>query len=84
MFPLAADLRTNGLGTAKAIFSALLPKSTPTTRDAKLLYNERLARIDKTFPVTSDKEKTINTEACAVLKSAAKGLFDRDLTGEKK
>jgi hypothetical protein len=84
MFPLALDLRSDAFASARAIFLLVVPKSTPTTKDAKLLYTERLARIDKTFPVTSDKEKTANTESCALLKLAAKNLFDRDLPGGKK
>jgi hypothetical protein len=84
MFPLAQDLRQDGTGSVRTIFSQLLAKSTPTTKDAKLLYTERIARIDKTFPVASDKEKTVNTEACTLLKTVAKSLFDRDLPGGKK
>lgn len=84
MFPLALDLRTDGISSARLIYGQLLPKATPTTKDAKVLYTERLARIDKTFPVISDKDKNSNTESCAVLKAAAKNLFDKDLPGGKK
>ena len=69
---------------AKTIFSQMLPKSTPTTKDAKLLYTERIARIDKTFPTANDKDKTINSDSCQMLKTVAKALFDRDLPGGKK
>jgi hypothetical protein len=84
MFPLAQDLRADGIASARSIYSLQLNKATPTTKDAKLLYTERLARIDKTFPVASDKEKTANTESCTLLKTVAKNLFDRDLPGGKK
>jgi len=84
MFPLAADLRADGIGSARLIYSQILGKATPTTKDAKLLYTERLSRIDKTFPVSSDKEKSSNTESCTVLKAAAKTLFEKDLPAGKK
>jgi hypothetical protein len=84
MFPLAQDLRTDGTASVRAIFTQLLPTTTPTTKDAKLLYTERLARIDKTFPAGSDKEKSVNGESCTMLKTMAKSLFDRDLPGGKK
>jgi len=84
MFPLAQDLRSDGIGSARVIYNQTLGKATPTSKDAKLLYTERLSRIDKTFPVTSDKEKSSNTESCAVLKTAAKTLFEKDLPGGKK
>jgi hypothetical protein len=83
MFPLALDLRSDGVASARTIFAAQLLKSVPTTKDAKIIYNERLVRIDKSFPITGDKT-TANTEACTVLKNAAKSLFDRDLPGGKK
>src|SRR5262249_51196019 len=57
MFPLERDFRMDGINSARLIYTQALVKATPTTKDAKLLYTERLARIDKTFPVTSDKEK---------------------------
>ena len=84
MFPLAQDLRSDGIGSARVIYNQTLGKATPTSKDAKLLYTERLSRIDKTFPVTSDKEKSSNTESCAVLKTAAKTLFEKDFPGGKK
>jgi len=84
MFPLAQDLRTDGAASAKMIFTLLLPKSTRTTKDAKLLYTERIARIDKSFPTSNDKDKTVNSDSCQLLKAAAKSLFDRDLSGSKK
>jgi hypothetical protein len=83
MFPLEKDLRVDGVTSARLIYTQALGKATPTTKDAKLLYTERLARIDKTFPTTSDKEKSINIEACTLLKSAAKAVFDKDLPGGK-
>jgi len=84
MFPLAQDLRTDGLTSAKVIYNQLLGKALPTTKDAKLLYTERLARIDKTFSVTNDKEKTSNTESSNLLKAAAKAMFEKDLAAGKK
>jgi hypothetical protein len=84
MFPLAQDLRSDGIGSARLIYNQVLGKTTPTSKDAKLLYTERLSRIDKTFPVTSDKEKSSNTESCAILKAAAKTLFEKDLSGGKR
>jgi len=84
MFPLAQALRADGIASVRAIFSQLLPKTTSTTRDAKLLYTERIARIDKVFSVTSDKEKSANTESCTLLKALAKSVLDRDLPGGKK
>jgi hypothetical protein len=84
MFPLATDLRNDGSAMANTIFRQLLPKTTPTTKDAKLLYTERIARIDKTFPTSNDKDKTINSDSCTMLKAVAKMLFDRDLPGAKK
>jgi hypothetical protein len=83
MFPLALDLRVDGNASAKMIYMQTLPKATPTTKDAKLLYTERLARIDKSFPVVSDKEKSVNTESCTLLKWAAKSLYDKDLPPKK-
>jgi hypothetical protein len=84
MFPLAQDLRSDGAASARTIFALLLPKSTPSTKDAKLLYTERIARIDKTFPTSNDKDKTVNSDSCQLLKTAAKSVFDRDLSGAKK
>jgi hypothetical protein len=84
MFPLAQDLRTDGGASAKMIFTLLLPESSATTKDAKLLYTERIARIDKSFPTSNDKDKTVNSDSCQLLKTAAKSLFDRDLSGAKK
>lgn len=84
MFPLAQDLRTDGSASVRAIFNLMLAKSTPTTKDAKFLYTERIARIDKTFPTANDKDKNVNSESCTQLKSIAKLLFDRDLAGAKK
>jgi len=84
MFPLAADLRSDGLASARSIYTLLLPKATPTTRDAKVLYTERLARIDKVFTTSNDKDKTVNSEASTLLKTVAKNIFDKDLPGGKK
>jgi hypothetical protein len=75
-----ADLRTAGFAGVKTISQMLTGKgSVPPGRDAKQHYTERLARIDKAFPVGNENDKMGNQEGQTVLKVGAKALFDREL-----
>jgi hypothetical protein len=75
-----ADLRTAGFAGMKTISQMIIPKANvPPGRDAKQHYTERLARIDKAFPVGNENDKMGNQEGQTALKVGAKSLFDREL-----
>jgi hypothetical protein len=73
------DLRLAAYGGANEIFAKMIAKARPTGRDPQKWYEEQLVKIDRDYPMTTEKQKKWNASANAALKTAAKSAFDRSI-----